>query len=155
MPQSYTFIVVTKIHQPPQPGPPGPGKIDAVRLDHPSPMAHRGRARQRASTVLELSSSVPGTRGIVERPAGPELLASAGGIALVIGTSARRVAPEAGWSHVAAATTDRVPSTRLSTRQVGPARTLRFVPNRGDLFRSHGGGYDAQKRAVDGLRPAS
>ncbi len=146
---------MTRIHQPAQPNPPRPGEVDAVRLAHPSPMAQRSRARQRASTVLELSSSVPGTRGTVERPAGPELLASAGGVALVIGTSARRVAREAGWSHVAAATTDRVPSTRLSTRQVGPARTLRFVPNRADLFRSHGGGYDAQKRAVDGLRPAS
>lgn len=32
---------------------------------------------------------------------------------------------------------------------VGTARTLRFVPFREDLFRSHGGGYNAQKRAFD------
>lgn len=34
---------------------------------------------------------------------------------------------------------------------VGVASTLRFVPNREDLFKSHGGGYNAQKRAFDAL----
>ena len=32
---------------------------------------------------------------------------------------------------------------------VGTAKTLRFVPNREDLFASHGGGFNAQKRAFD------
>jgi 2-keto-4-pentenoate hydratase/2-oxohepta-3-ene-1,7-dioic acid hydratase in catechol pathway/regulator of RNase E activity RraA len=36
---------------------------------------------------------------------------------------------------------------------VGVARTLRFVPNREDLFKTHGGGYNAQKRAFDSVRP--
>lgn len=36
---------------------------------------------------------------------------------------------------------------------VGTARTLRFVPNREDLFVSHGGGYNAQKRAFDAVEP--
>ncbi|MET1016008.1 MAG: hypothetical protein ABWX76_04285, partial [Leifsonia flava] len=31
------------------------------------------------------------------------------------------------------------------------AKTLRFVPNREDLFLSHGGGYNAQKRAFDAV----
>lgn len=35
---------------------------------------------------------------------------------------------------------------------VGLARTLRFVPNREDLFQSHGGGYNAQKRIFDSVR---
>lgn len=34
---------------------------------------------------------------------------------------------------------------------VGTARTLRFVPFREDLFKSHGGGYNAQKRAFDSV----
>lgn len=34
---------------------------------------------------------------------------------------------------------------------VGLARTLRFVPFRKDLFSSHGGGYNAQKKAIDSL----
>jgi len=36
---------------------------------------------------------------------------------------------------------------------VGTARTLRFVPLREDLFASHGGGYNAQKRAFDSVEP--
>ena len=34
---------------------------------------------------------------------------------------------------------------------VGTAKTLRFVPGREDLFASHGGGYNAQKRAFDAV----
>lgn len=33
----------------------------------------------------------------------------------------------------------------------GPARTLRFVPNREDLFATHGGGYNVQKRTFDAI----
>ena len=40
-----------------------------------------------------------------------------------------------------------VPGRKL----VGTARTLRFVPNREDLFASHGGGYNAQKRTFDAV----
>lgn len=38
-----------------------------------------------------------------------------------------------------------------SGKIVGPAKTLRFVPNREDLFTSHGGGYNAQKRVFDAV----
>jgi regulator of RNase E activity RraA len=38
-----------------------------------------------------------------------------------------------------------------AAKLVGTARTLRFVPNREDLFASHGGGYNAQKRAFDAV----
>ena len=40
-----------------------------------------------------------------------------------------------------------VPGAKL----VGPARTLRFVPNREDLFDTHGGGYNVQKRTFDAV----
>lgn len=33
----------------------------------------------------------------------------------------------------------------------GTARTLRYLPNREDLFKSHGGGYNAQKRTFDAV----
>jgi len=46
---------------------------------------------------------------------------------------------------------DGLQSTRPTQRLVGRARTLRFIPNREDLFTAHGGGYNAQKRAFDGL----
>ncbi|TFC92145.1 fumarylacetoacetate hydrolase family protein [Cryobacterium breve] len=48
---------------------------------------------------------------------------------------------------------DGLGSTRPATRLVGRARTLRYVPAREDLFESHGGGYNAQKRAFDSLGP--
>lgn len=38
------------------------------------------------------------------------------------------------------------------SKVVGTAKTLRFVPNREDLFKSHGGGYNAQKQAFDSLQ---
>lgn len=48
---------------------------------------------------------------------------------------------------------DGVRPTRPGQRMVGVARTLRYVPFRPDLFATHGGGYNAQKRAVDSLGP--
>ncbi|WP_426978526.1 fumarylacetoacetate hydrolase family protein [Pseudarthrobacter sp. O4] len=47
---------------------------------------------------------------------------------------------------------DGLHSTRPDRKVVGVARTLRYVPNREDLFKSHGGGFNAQKRAIDSLR---
>ena len=48
---------------------------------------------------------------------------------------------------------DGVRSNKPGTRMVGRARTLRFIPFRPDLFASHGGGYNAQKRAFDAVNP--
>jgi 2-keto-4-pentenoate hydratase/2-oxohepta-3-ene-1,7-dioic acid hydratase in catechol pathway/regulator of RNase E activity RraA len=39
------------------------------------------------------------------------------------------------------------------TRILGYAKTLRFVPNREDLFAKFGGGFNAQKQAIDSVRP--
>lgn len=47
---------------------------------------------------------------------------------------------------------DGLHSTRPNRKVVGVARTLRYVPNREDLFKTHGGGFNAQKRAIDSLR---
>ncbi|MCQ1948773.1 fumarylacetoacetate hydrolase family protein [Arthrobacter sp. zg-Y859] len=46
---------------------------------------------------------------------------------------------------------DGLTGTRTGRKVVGTARTLRFVPNREDLFKTHGGGYNAQKRAIDSV----
>lgn len=46
---------------------------------------------------------------------------------------------------------DGLNSTRPEKRIVGLARTLRYVPNREDLFKTHGGGFNAQKRAIDSV----
>ncbi|WP_345217909.1 fumarylacetoacetate hydrolase family protein [Georgenia halophila] len=47
---------------------------------------------------------------------------------------------------------DGLHTTQPGKRLVGTARTLRYVPNREDLFKSHGGGYNAQKRLFDDLK---
>ncbi|WP_449409214.1 fumarylacetoacetate hydrolase family protein [Microbacterium maritypicum] len=44
---------------------------------------------------------------------------------------------------------DGVAANIPGVKVVGTARTLRFVPFREDLFASHGGGYNAQKRVFD------
>ncbi len=47
---------------------------------------------------------------------------------------------------------DGLSPTRPGEKVVGTARTLRYIPNREDLFKEFGGGYNAQKRAIDTLK---
>ena len=81
-----------------------PGKIIAVHLNYPSRAAQRGRTPSAPSYFFKPASSLAGTDGTLERPAGTELLAFEGEIALVIGDPGRRISPDAAWSHVAAVT---------------------------------------------------
>lgn len=76
-----------------------PGKIVALHLNYPSRCAQRGRTPTQASYFLKPPSSLTGS-GTVGRAEGTELLAFEGEVALVVGTPARGVTPEAGWSHV-------------------------------------------------------
>lgn len=46
---------------------------------------------------------------------------------------------------------DGLSATRPEKRVVGLARTLRYVPNREDLFKAYGGGFNAQKKAIDSV----
>ncbi|WP_037319806.1 fumarylacetoacetate hydrolase family protein [Amycolatopsis orientalis] len=81
-----------------------PGKIIAVHLSYASRAEQRGRRPANPSYFFKPSSSLGTSGGTVERPAGTELLAFEGEIALVIGTAARWVKPERAWDHVAAVT---------------------------------------------------
>lgn len=85
-------------------GIPTPGKIIAVHLNYPSRAAQRGRTPAQPSYFFKPASSLAATGGTIERPAGTELLAFEGEIAIVIGAPARWVSPENGWSHIAAVT---------------------------------------------------
>ena len=86
------------------PSGPRPGKIIALHLNYPSRIAQRGRRPSSPSYFLKPPSSSAEGGGVMERPPGTELLAFEGEIALVIGTTARRVPPQRGWSHVAGVT---------------------------------------------------
>ncbi len=79
-------------------------KIIAVHLNYPSRAAQRGRTPAQPSYFLKPTSSISESGATIERPAGAELLAFEGEIALVIGEPARRVTPEEGWRHVASVT---------------------------------------------------
>ncbi|UAJ80790.1 fumarylacetoacetate hydrolase family protein [Leifsonia sp. ZF2019] len=81
-----------------------PGKIIAVHLNYRSRAAQRGRTPAQPSYFFKPASSVAVTGGELERPAGTELLAFEGEIALIIGTTARRVSPEDGWAAVSGVT---------------------------------------------------
>ncbi|MDA3644047.1 fumarylacetoacetate hydrolase family protein [Saccharopolyspora indica] len=81
-----------------------PGKVIALHLNYPSRIAQRGRTPAKPSYFLKPVTSLAAGDQTVERPLGAELLAFEGEIALVIGTTARRVAREDGWSHVSAVT---------------------------------------------------
>lgn len=81
-----------------------PGKIVAVHLSYASRADQRGRRPAAPSYFFKPSSSLAASGAEIERPAGTELLAFEGEIALVIGAPARWVTPDAAWSHVASVT---------------------------------------------------
>jgi len=81
-----------------------PGKVVAVHLSYASRADQRGRRPAYPSYFFKPSSSIAASGGTVERPAGTELLAFEGEVALVIGSPARRVSLEEAWSHVGAVT---------------------------------------------------
>ncbi|GAA3737925.1 hypothetical protein GCM10022239_11970 [Leifsonia bigeumensis] len=81
-----------------------PGKVIAVHLNYPSRAAQRGRTPEQPGYFLKPSTSLSASETPIERPAGCELLAFEGEIALIIGKVARRVSPEDGWSYVSGVT---------------------------------------------------
>src|SRR5690625_705635 len=81
-----------------------PGKIVALHLNYPSRIEQRGRNPKFPGYFLKATSSIAATGATIERPAGTELLAYEGEIALILGKDARRVAPEDGWSYVSGIT---------------------------------------------------
>lgn len=81
-----------------------PGKIVAVHLSYGSRADQRGRRPSAPSYFFKPSSSLAGTDAEIQRPAGTELLAFEGEIALVIGEPARWVTPDEAWAHVASIT---------------------------------------------------
>lgn len=77
-----------------------PGKVIAVHVAYESRAAQRGRRPQAPSYFLKATSSLAASGDTIERPAGTELLAFEGEIALVIGKPARYVSLAEAWDHV-------------------------------------------------------
>lgn len=81
-----------------------PGKIIGVHINYPSRAAQRGRVPAYPGYFFKPATSVSASGTPIERPAGTELLAFEGEIALVIGTTARRVDPADAWTYVSGVT---------------------------------------------------
>ncbi len=81
-----------------------PGKIIAIHLNYRSRAEQRGRTPAFPSYFFKPASSVAASGDALERPAGTELLAFEGEIALIIGITTRRVTPERGWAAVSGVT---------------------------------------------------
>jgi len=80
------------------------GKIVGVHLNYPARAAQRGRTPQFPGYFLKPATSVSLSGAPIERPAGTELLAFEGEIAIIMGTVARRIQPEEAWSFVSGVT---------------------------------------------------
>src|SRR6218665_1054870 len=81
-----------------------PGKIVAIHLSYASRADQRGRRPAHPSYFFKPSSSVAASGSMIERPAGTELLAFEGEVALIIGTPARHVSATDAWAHIASVT---------------------------------------------------
>lgn len=81
-----------------------PGKVIALHLNYPSRIAQRGRTPEQPSYFLKPGSSVSVSGSQIERPAGTELLAFEGEIALIIGRTVRRIGLDEGWTAVSGVT---------------------------------------------------
>ncbi len=81
-----------------------PGKIIGVHINYPSRAAQRGRTPAYPGYFFKPATSVSVSGTAIERPAGTELLAFEGEIAIIIGTTARRVEPKDAWAVVSGVT---------------------------------------------------
>lgn len=77
-----------------------PGKIIAVHVAFESRAAQRGRRPKQPSYFMKATSSLAASGGEAVLPAGCELMAFEGEIALVVGKQARRVPLADAWSYV-------------------------------------------------------
>jgi 2-keto-4-pentenoate hydratase/2-oxohepta-3-ene-1,7-dioic acid hydratase in catechol pathway/regulator of RNase E activity RraA len=105
-----------------------PGKIIAVHVGYASRARECGEWPRHPSYFLKPASSMAASGGVVERPAGTERLTCEGEVALVIGTTARRVRRQDAWNHVAWITA----ANDLGVADLGPH-------DRGSNLRSKGG----------------
>ena len=144
-------VVEVEVDAPTIPTPLSTGRLRTVVVDGTLPLAGYGAApqvddlqRTEAWGSAEAAGLAPETPAFVLTASLKERINSVGTATLSAQLRKR------GFNNVSI---DGLRSTRPDARLVGRARTLRYLPNREDLFESHGGGYNAQKRAFDSLGP--
>jgi 5-oxopent-3-ene-1,2,5-tricarboxylate decarboxylase / 2-hydroxyhepta-2,4-diene-1,7-dioate isomerase len=105
----------------------------------------RGANGAPASPAASAAGSGAGTAG--GRPCPADLLAA---VAAVSTATLASQLKKRGYDSV---TLDGLHTTQPARKMAGFARTVRYVPYREDLFKVHGGGFNAQKQAVEQVRP--
>jgi 2-keto-4-pentenoate hydratase/2-oxohepta-3-ene-1,7-dioic acid hydratase in catechol pathway/regulator of RNase E activity RraA len=128
---------------------PGPANSPGP-ADSPGPANSPGSADSPAASNSPAASGSSGSSGISGSPAELLLAVSAVSTATLSAQLRRR-----GFNSL---TLDGLHTTRPSQKMAGFARTLRYVPFREDLSAQYGGtppggGLNAQKRAVEQIRP--
>lgn len=119
------------------------GKLRTEVTEGTTPLADYG-ARPQADDLQRAEAW--GTPAAAPEPTlTPELKAKLARVATATLSSQLR---KRGFNNVSI---DGLSATRPGEKVVGTARTLRYIPNREDLFKEFGGGYNAQKRAIDSL----
>ena len=121
-----------------------PKTDDLQREEAYGSRAAAGLAAEPAAAVGHVQSAEPPAAAVVP-VLSPELKAKLESVCTATLSSQLR---KRGLNNVSI---DGLTSTRPEKRIVGLARTLRYVPNREDLFKTHGGGFNAQKKAIDSV----
>ncbi|WP_320537205.1 fumarylacetoacetate hydrolase family protein [Pseudarthrobacter sp. IC2-21] len=128
------------------------GRLVTSVAEGTTPFAEFGAApkvddlqREEAYGSREAAGLAPAEAAAVVPALSPELKAKLESVATATLSSQLR---KRGLNNVSI---DGLQATRPDRRVVGLARTLRYVPNREDLFKTHGGGFNAQKRAIDSV----
>jgi 5-oxopent-3-ene-1,2,5-tricarboxylate decarboxylase/2-hydroxyhepta-2,4-diene-1,7-dioate isomerase len=128
------------------------GRLATTVVEGTTPFADFGAGpkvddlqREEAYGSREAAGLAPAAEAAVGPALSPELKAKLESVATATLSSQMR---KRGLNNVSI---DGLQGTRPDRRVVGLARTLRYVPNREDLFKTHGGGFNAQKKAIDSV----
>ncbi len=138
-------VVEVEVDAPTAPGAPSSGRLVTPVVEGAVPMAQFGA--QPAVDDLQRSEAWGTPQAPKPSILTPDLKARINSVGTATLSAQLR---KLGYNNVSI---DGLHSTRPDARLLGLARTLRFIPNREDLFESHGGGFNAQKRAFDTLNP--
>lgn len=142
-------VVEVEVDAPTAPGAPSTGRLETRVVESAYPMASFGAGPKVDDTQRIEAWGSREAAGIPE-PAPlltDEMKARIASVAVATLSAQLR---KRGLNNVSI---DGVTTNKPGTRILGTARTLRYIPNREDLFAKHGGGFNAQKRAMDAVRP--
>lgn len=143
-------VVEVEVDAPSAPGAPSSGRLRTTVVQGEVPFGDFGTQPSTDDTQRTEAWGSAELAGIAAEPEWeltPELAARINSVGVATLSSQLRAR---GYNNVSI---DGLQSTRPTQRLLGRARTLRYIPHREDLFRSHGGGFNAQKRVIDSLNP--